>query len=114
MKLAIVGSRDLTELDRIYQFMISLPKDTIIVSGGAIGVDQVAEICAKRLNLGTKIFKPNYDEYDGSLAPLIRNKQIVDYADVIVAFWDGKSRGTKYTIDYAIKRKKKVTMVRCK
>lgn len=114
MKLAIVGSRDLKELDRIYSFMASLPKDTEIVSGGARGVDEVAEICAKNLGLRITIFKPEYDKYDGKVAPLVRNRQIVNYSDVIVAFWDGVSRGTKYTLDYAIKRKKKVTMVNCK
>jgi len=116
MKLAIVGSRNLKELDRIYHFISSLPKDTEIVTGGAKGVDEIAEICARNLGLKVTVFKPEYDKYEGKIAPLIRNRKIVDYSDVVVGFWDGLSRGTKHTLKYAnkVKEKGKVTVVMCK
>ncbi|MDO4700541.1 MAG: hypothetical protein Q4A69_07655 [Moraxella sp.] len=53
------------------------------------------------------IFKPNYQRH-GRAAAFIRNRLIVDTADVLIAFWDGKSTGTKYTIDYAKKQQKQV------
>lgn len=97
MKIAIIGSRTLLvdNLERI------IPKEcTEVVSGGAIGVDASAEEFARRQGLPIKRFLPEYDKY-GRGAPLVRNKQIVEYADEIYAFWDGKSRGTIHTVKYA-------------
>lgn len=95
MKIAIIGSRNLSlpSLDRI------LPPDvTEIVSGGAKGIDRDAEAYAKTHGLKITIFYPEYDKF-GRAAPLRRNVDIVDYADMVYAFWDGKSRGTKFVID---------------
>lgn len=79
-----------------------IPADTtMIISGGAIGVDTLAEKYADRMDIPKVIIRPDYKKY-GKLAPLVRNKQMVDMADMVIAIWDGKSRGTKNTIDYAI------------
>lgn len=77
-----------------------------IVHGGAIGVDTLAEQWAKNNNIESIVFPPNYEVY-GKRAPLVRDKEMVEYADYVVAFWDGKSHGTKYTIDYCKKLQKK-------
>ena len=80
MKVGVIGSRGLT-VNNLGKY---LPEDTTeIVSGGAKGIDT----CARDYAL-------THDS-----APLKRNLQIIEYADVVIAFWDGKSKGTKYVID---------------
>ena len=100
MRVAVIGSRGL-QVDHLEKY---LPEDTTeIVSGGARGID----ICAKKYALehGLKLteFLPEYDKY-GRGAPLRRNITIIENADLVLAFWDGKSRGTKYVIDNCKKR----------
>ena len=98
MRVAIVGSRDLSVDIEKY-----IPENTTeIVSGGARGIDTLAERWADQHNIPKLILKPDYDNY-GRSAPIRRNKTIVSAADMVVAIWDGKSRGTKFTIDYAKK-----------
>lgn len=94
MKVAIIGSRSLTVTD----FEKYLPADTTeIVSEGAVGIDTCAREYAKRCGIPLTEFLPDYDKY-GRRAPLLRNDLIVEYADMVIAFWDGKSRGTQYVI----------------
>ena len=71
---------------------------TGIVSGGAKGVDTCAREYAQAHNIPLTEFLPDYTRY-GKSAPLKRNLEIIAYADLVLAFWDGKSRGTKYVID---------------
>lgn len=98
MKIAIVGSRNL-KVD-IEQY---IPDGvTLLVSGGAKGVDLSAQNYADKNNIQKLIFLPDYKTY-GKTAPLVRNKLIVQNADIVVAIWDGKSRGTKFVINYAEK-----------
>ncbi len=98
MKLAVIGSRNITNFD-LTPF---IPEGTTaIVSGGAKGVDSIAAAFAKRHKLELIVFKPEYDKYPGKIAPLKRNVQIVEACDMLLAIWDGESRGTKYTIDKA-------------
>lgn len=82
----------------------------IIVSGGAKGVDTLAREFAKKKDLKLIEFFPNYAKY-GKLAPLERNKQIVDECDSVLAFWNGSSSGTKFSIDYARKLSKPCKIV---
>ena len=44
-------------------------------------------------------FRPDYKRYGRGAAPLKRNLQIIEYADIVLAFWDGTSKGTKFVID---------------
>ena len=109
MKLAIIGSRSITSLD-ISKY---LPQNiNCIISGGAIGVDNLAEQYADTHNIPKLILKPDYKRY-GLKAPLIRNKLIIDACDTIVAFWDGKSKGTIHAVDYAKSQNKKVVLYLC-
>ena len=96
MKLAIIRSRTCPPID-IEQHLRKIP-DTI-VSGGAVGADTYAREFAKKKELKIIEFFPNYDLY-GKKAPLVRNKLIAEECDCMIAFWDGKSTGTKFTIDY--------------
>ena len=95
MKVAIIGSRGLTVSD----FGRYLPENTTeIVSGGAKGVDTSAKEYAKSNGIKLTEFLPEYTRF-GRSAPLKRNITIIEYADIVLAFWDGKSRGTKFVID---------------
>jgi hypothetical protein len=107
MRLAIIGSRNCPPIN-IEEYLKYIP-DTI-VSGGARGVDTYARNFAIKHNLKLIEFLPEYDKY-GKGAPLVRNKLIVENCDCLIAFWDGKSRGTKFTIDYAKKLDKTVKII---
>lgn len=106
MKIAIVGSRNLM-LTNLEQY---LPEDvTEIVSGGAQGIDTCAREYARNNGMILTEFFPNYNKH-GRRAPLVRNDLIIEYADVVIAFWDGKSRGTKYVIENCKKKNKRITV----
>lgn len=92
MKVAVVGSRALYVEDLEYYLPSGV---TEIVSGGARGIDTCAKRYALSNNLKYTEFLPQYDLY-GRGAPLKRNDQIIDYADFVLIFWDGESRGTYY------------------
>ena len=82
-------------------------ENTVIVSGGAKGADSLAEKYATANGIEIKVFPAEWSKYGKSAGP-IRNKQMLDYisdgADsLVIAFWNGKSRGTKNTIDNARK-----------
>lgn len=107
MKIAIIGSRNIF-VDNLGQY---LPENTTeIVSGGAKGVDSCAKEYAESNKIKLKEFLPEYEKF-GKGAPLKRNIQIIEYADEILAFWDGKSRGTKFVIDTCKKIGKKITVI---
>lgn len=72
-----------------------------IITGGANGVDTLAERWAARRGIEVITYKPQYEVYGNKYAPLQRDKDMVNACDVVIAFWDGKSNGTKFTIDYA-------------
>ena len=107
MKLAIIGSRTCPPIN-IEEHLKYIP-DTI-VSGGAKGADTYAREFAHKHNLRLIEFLPNYEKY-GRGAPLVRNKLIVDECDCVLAFWDGKSSGTKFTLDYAQQKGKPIKIV---
>ena len=110
MKVAVIGSRNLTDID-IGRYISEDTEE--IVSGGAAGVDFCAAEYAKGRGLKLTEFLPQYDIY-GRRAPIVRNKQIVDYADSVLAFWNGHSRGTLFVVDYAEKIGKPVEVIICK
>ena len=100
MKVAVIGSRNLT----VSNLGTYLPEGTTeIVSGGAAGVDACAREYAQRHGLKLTEYLPEYARY-GRAAPLKRNITIIENADLVLAFWDGASRGTKYVIDNCKKR----------
>lgn len=111
MKIAIVGSREYSKMKDVSDFVYSLPRDTTIVSGGARGVDQAAERAARRRGMNVKIFLANWDKF-GRKAGYLRNVEIVEASDRVVAFWDGFSNGTKHTINIAREKSKPVEIHR--
>jgi len=110
MRLAIIGSRKYPDLDRVRALVRGVPAGTLIVSGGAEGPDSIAVDTARERGLSYLVFPAKWAEL-GRSAGLIRNQDIVDQADRLVAFWDLKSRGTKDTINKALADGKVVTIV---
>lgn len=107
MKVAIIGSRGL-KIDNIEEYLPS--ETTEIVSGGARGVDANAREYAEKMRIKLTEFFPEYGKYKKG-APLRRNLQIIEYSDIVIAFWDGSSKGTKYVIDHCRKTNKKVMVI---
>ena len=95
MKVAVIGSRSL----RINDMRFYIPSATTeIVSGGAKGVDKAAEDFARKKELKYTEFLPEYEKY-ARAAPIRRNDKIIEYADLVVALWNSKSKGTQYVIN---------------
>ena len=110
MKLMIAGSRKITDFD----LSPYVPQDTdVIISGGAQGVDTLAEAYADQHRITKLIVRPAYHLY-GRAAPIKRNENMVDLADRVLVIWDGTSRGSAHTIDYAQKKGKALVVVEVK
>jgi hypothetical protein len=126
MRLGIVGSRDFIRLDKVVEYLSAQSNIHCIVSGGARGVDDKAEQYGKAMPVPVVSFRPTKwgDEWaiarvtcePGFLphrtllpgvyrtfgqAAYVRNGYIIEFADAIVAFWDGHSRGTEQVIQRA-------------
>ena len=107
MKLLIVGSRSIEK----YNLEKYIPDGTqMIITGGANGIDTVAEKYADQKRLSKIVLRPQYNLF-GRAAPLKRNEEMVKMCDTALVIWDGKSKGTKYTIDYANKIGKQVIVI---
>ena len=110
MKLAIIGSRNITNVD-IEQY---LPQGvTEIISGGAKGVDTLAKEYAVSHNIKYTAFLPDYAHFKKG-APLKRNEKIALYSDAALIFWNGISKGTKHAIDCFKKLNKDVILISIK
>ena len=109
MKLAIVGSRSVTNI-QIERYITEETEE--IVSGGAKGVDSLAAEYAKSKGLKLTEFLPQYERF-GRAAPIVRNKTIVEYSDKIIVFWDGKSKGALSVIKHAEKIEKPLEIIIC-
>ena len=107
MKLLVVGSRSITDFD--LSSYIQPDVDTII-SGGAIGIDRLAEQYADLHRISKFILRPQYYLY-GRAAPLKRNEQMVDMADAVLLIWDGHSKGVQYTLKYTKKTEKPFILI---
>ena len=106
MKVAIIGSRNLTVSD----LGAYLPEGTTeIVSGGVRGIDTCTREYAQTKGIKLTEYFPEYERYDRG-APIKRNREIIDYADIVIAFWDGASRGTKCVIDQCFRDHKKLVV----
>jgi len=114
MKIAIIGSRNFILKKPIEEYIDELLSDdefnnAQFISGGAKGIDsEIEEFCGKNYR-EIKVIRPinpaNKIDY------LFRNIEIITLADKIIAFWDGKSKGTKFVIDYAKARDKDLIII---
>lgn len=100
-RIAIVGSRRFPRLELVEAFVVSLAPGTVVVSGGAEGVDSAAERAARARGLEVIVFHADGKAHGHQAGPM-RNAEIVAHADRVVAFWDGRSQGTLNTIVQAL------------
>lgn len=112
-KVIIAGSRTFTDYDLLEDAMNQLlkgwkKKDIEIVSGGAKGADRLGERYAKKHHIKLKMFPADWSI--GNAAGIIRNMQMGDYADCLVAFTNG-SRGTAHMIKYAKQQELEVVVI---
>lgn len=98
--VCICGSRTITNLN-LDNYIDSSTLGAVI-TGGAAGIDTLAEWWAKKHKLEWICYLPNYKIF-GRAAPLKRDEDMVKASDYVIAFWDGKSSGTKYMISYCKK-----------
>lgn len=111
MKLAIVGSRTFTNYEILEETLSTLEEPiTEIISGGAPGADALAERWATKHNIPITVHKADWAKYGRAAGPK-RNKKIIEDCDACVAFWDGKSKGTKNSIELSKKAGKKTKVV---
>lgn len=113
-KVIIAGGRDfddyekLSEIcDKIFEAIVKHSEEDLefeIVSGGARGADKLGEIYALDRGYSVKRFPANWDKH-GKSAGFRRNAEMSEYGDILIAFWDNRSRGTKNMIDLANARK---------
>jgi hypothetical protein len=104
VKVLVCGSRDWTDLQTISVRMAQLPPGSTVIHGAARGADTIAAESALRLGLHVHAFPAQWTEF-GKAAGAIRNSLMLDEKpDLVIAFWDGESRGTKHTIDEAERR----------
>ena len=100
MKLAVIGTKKFTDFNFLSSTLKKIPNIELIISGGALGTDTLAKKFAIQNKIEFLEFPPDYKKY-GDKAKHIRDKLIVEECDELIAFWDGKCEGTKYTMDYA-------------
>ena len=128
MKLGITGSRTITEFDFIPYFTmrdkefrafcrqhgLGRRKITLVITGGAKGIDTLAFQTAEAAGIRNLQFLPDRKKFPGRLVSRAfqeRNRQIVASCDVLLAVWDGRSHGTKNTLAYAREINKPVYLV---
>ena len=103
MKVIIAGGREFTDYDKLRSYcdyILQNQKDVEIVSGAARGADILGEKYARERGYRITQSPANWDKY-GKSAGYIRNEEMAKYADALIAFWDGKSKGTEHMINLA-------------
>lgn len=98
-KIIIAGSRTFSDYARL-KLVLDAKEPFELISGGARGADRLGERYAEEKRYPCRIFPANWGLY-GKKAGYLRNEKMARYADVLVAFWDGESKGTKHMIDLA-------------
>ena len=109
MNIIIAGGRDFNDYEKMKAAVLTIypniaNENHTIISGCAKGADSLGIRLAKELNIQCKLFPANWTAY-GKSAGYKRNVEMADNADALVAFWDGKSKGTMHMINIAKERK---------
>ena len=113
----ISGSRALNDNKShciVFNTLDEIHKSTpicVLISGNANGIDKIAEEWATTYNIEIKRYIPDWKRYKKG-AGLIRNKEMLKNADKVIAFWDGKSNGTKHVIEMAMRVDKMLKIIR--
>lgn len=102
-RVIVCGSRSWTDRTAIAERLCDLPSDTVIVHGAARGADQIAGQEAQKLGLLVEPHAADWETH-GKSAGFVRNREMAALgADLCLAFWDGRSRGTAMMVDLAEK-----------
>ena len=113
MRTIIAGSRGLGYEEVEQAMEICGWKPTVVISGAAVGVDQAGERWARSQSIPVECYPANWNQY-GKRAGYVRNKEMAEKAEALVAIWDGQSRGSRHMIDTATKRGLRIFVWRCK
>ena len=103
MRVMVCGSRDWSDVDAVTLRLLELPSDAYLLHGAASGADQIASEAAASIGIPQRAFPPDYTRPSPQRYHE-RNDQMLARADLVLAFWDGKSRGTKSVIEKAKER----------
>ena len=110
MKVIIAGGRCFEDYEQVCCFCDKVRHNQIIieiVSGGARGADALGEQYAKERGFNVMWFPAAWSKF-GRSAGVLRNAEMANYAEVLIAFWDGRSRGTRNMINLAKKEGLKI------
>lgn len=103
MRVLVCGSRTWDDAVEIAEALKHLPRGSTVIHGGARGADQLAGTVAAKLGFTVETYPADWDLH-GRSAGAIRNIEMIETRpDKVVAFWDGRSIGTKHTLDLARK-----------
>jgi predicted Rossmann fold nucleotide-binding protein DprA/Smf involved in DNA uptake len=108
VRVAIVGSRRFSEPQRVTEYVNALPPRASIVTGSASGVDAAATKAARSKDIPVHVMPASFEEASDARKSALRNQRLVDACDVLVAFWDGTSKGTRDTVIRALDSGKEV------
>lgn len=111
--VAIIGSRTFNDYNIGKDEFLKITNNIIvskIISGGALGADKIGEKIALEFNIPITIFKPDWNL--GKHAGFLRNSDIVVNSDIVIAFWNGISKGTHDSIKKAKKLKKELYIIK--
>ncbi len=108
MRVAIVGSRRFSETERVTEYVSSLPPRASVITGSASGVDAAATKAARAKGIPVQVMPASFDEMSDPSRSAARNQRLIDACDVLVAFWDGSSKGTRATVERALDSGKEV------
>ena len=108
MRIGIVGSRRFSEPSRVNDYVNALPPRASIITGSASGVDAAATKAARAKGIPVHVISASFDEVANVSRSAARNQRLVDACDVLVAFWDGSSKGTRATVERALDSGKEV------
>jgi predicted Rossmann fold nucleotide-binding protein DprA/Smf involved in DNA uptake len=115
-KVAVIGSRTFNDRDRLFEVLDkNKARIKLIVSGGARGADTLATEWAQERGIPYLVFPAKWKTDDGTHdkgAGFRRNRLIIQYSDVVIAFHDGESRGTQHSLDTAKSLNKPVRVIK--
>lgn len=109
-RITIGGCRYYNDYDEFKSFVLECTKEIckkeiVILSGHCSGADMMAEKYALEAGLGVEVYRAEWKRFGKAAGPK-RNREMVEKSDMVIAFWDGKSKGTKNLIDVAKKLNK--------
>lgn len=112
MKTIVAGSRSITDYKTVHSAIYEAPWIiTEVVSGGAPGVDTLGEQAAAEFGIPVKLFPADWNKHRRAAGP-IRNQQMAEYADALIAIWDGVSNGTADMIRRAKHHKLRIHIIK--